>query len=450
MTEEQRGEIRAGVVPDQLEHQPGFVDPGWDLYADLAPEPPGWMDYLRHPGLWILLLPLLLLLGLGAWLLADAGRTPDEADLAGLLAAEQSVRARPAAPAPRPPAPGEEGGEGAFGVTTVPAGATVWLDDVEIGETPIVRHRAQTGVYFLTVRKDGYAPLDTLVYVLSTSEPPSFFFVLDRSRAESELSWGAPADAAPARHQGGGAQQTSPSRDVEESASAPIAVAPAGEERTGAAAAASEAPADEAPAGAVTVLVRPWGSIYIDGTLHRRDSDVRYTTTLPAGSYRIRAVHPTLGAREEVVQVPAGGSRQVVLDLTSSPATVDAPAGAPAGASGDASGGLPAPGLRPDADGVYPVAEQPAQLIGSVEALSRQARYPATARRFGVEGRVYVRFVVDEQGRVHSPRVTQGLGMGCDEEAVRVIRRARFEPARVAGRPVKAWQTMYVVFSLPE
>ena len=67
--------------------------------------------------------------------------------------------------------------------------------------------------------------------------------------------------------------------------------------------------------GEVTVLVRPWGSIYVDGELRRTDTDVQYSAELPVGTHTIRATHPGLGTKERTVEVAAGGSQRIVIDL---------------------------------------------------------------------------------------------------------------------------------------
>lgn len=53
--------------------------------------------------------------------------------------------------------------------------------------------------------------------------------------------------------------------------------------------------------------------------------------------------------------------------------------------------------------------------------VSRKMRYPAQARRIGVEGKVYVQFDVNEEGKLTDVKVLKGIGAGCDAEAVRVI-----------------------------
>jgi TonB family protein len=59
-----------------------------------------------------------------------------------------------------------------------------------------------------------------------------------------------------------------------------------------------------------------------------------------------------------------------------------------------------------------------------------------------------VEFIVDETGRVTTAEVLHGIGGGCDEEALRIVKAARFRPGEEDGSPVKVKMTMPVTFSL--
>ncbi|MCS3939191.1 hypothetical protein GGP84_001823 [Salinibacter ruber] len=67
--------------------------------------------------------------------------------------------------------------------------------------------------------------------------------------------------------------------------------------------------------GHLRVLVRPWGSIYIDDQRRAENSDVWYDTTLPAGPYTITARHPALGEKSRPVTVAPQDTQSVVVDL---------------------------------------------------------------------------------------------------------------------------------------
>ncbi len=136
-----------------------------------------------------------------------------------------------------------------------------------------------------------------------------------------------------------------------------------------------------------------------------------------------------IDASEELAQLDAELDREADLEIA-------APAPAPA------------PPPPPEEPAVFVVAEQMPELVGGISALQQAVEYPEMAYRAGVEGRVIVQFVVDEQGRVTEPRVLKGIGAGADEEALRVIRQARFTPGKQNGKPVKVRMSIPITFKL--
>jgi len=97
---------------------------------------------------------------------------------------------------------------------------------------------------------------------------------------------------------------------------------------------------------------------------------------------------------------------------------------------------------------IFLVVEEDPELIGGLEGLQRSIRYPEIARKAGIEGRVFVQFVVDEKGNVIDPVVTRGIGGGCDEAALEAVRKAKFKPGKQRGRPVKVQYSLPVTFRL--
>ncbi len=81
--------------------------------------------------------------------------------------------------------------------------------------------------------------------------------------------------------------------------------------------------------------------------------------------------------------------------------------------------------------------------------LGQHIKYPKQARRMGVEGRVYVQFIIDEEGNLTHLEVARGIGAGCDEEALRVLALAEpWKPGKQRGRPVKVRMMVPIVFRL--
>jgi protein TonB len=75
--------------------------------------------------------------------------------------------------------------------------------------------------------------------------------------------------------------------------------------------------------------------------------------------------------------------------------------------------------------------------------------YPDTARKHNIEGRVIIRFVIDRQGAIKSPKLIKGIGGGCDEEALRVVSAMpSWKPGRQKGEPVEVYYTLPIKFTL--
>jgi protein TonB len=94
------------------------------------------------------------------------------------------------------------------------------------------------------------------------------------------------------------------------------------------------------------------------------------------------------------------------------------------------------------------VVEEEPQLIGGLASIQNEIKYPEAARKAGIEGRVYVQFVVNERGEVENPRVIRGIGGGADEEALRAVKLAKFKPGLQRGRPVRVQISLPVIFQL--
>ena len=95
------------------------------------------------------------------------------------------------------------------------------------------------------------------------------------------------------------------------------------------------------------------------------------------------------------------------------------------------------------APNAYEFVDEPPQLVGGLEALMATVVYPEAARRAGTEGRVIVRFVVDETGQVENPAAVAAPDSLLAQAAVSAVQAARFTPGRQDGQPVR------VVFALP-
>ena len=81
--------------------------------------------------------------------------------------------------------------------------------------------------------------------------------------------------------------------------------------------------------------------------------------------------------------------------------------------------------------------------------LAKNIRYPNQARRMGIEGKVFIQFVVDVEGNVSQIKTLKGIGAGCDEEAERVMALlAKWKPGRQGAKRVAVRMIMPISFRL--
>jgi protein TonB len=81
--------------------------------------------------------------------------------------------------------------------------------------------------------------------------------------------------------------------------------------------------------------------------------------------------------------------------------------------------------------------------------LQDNIKYPVMAKESGIQGTVYVTFVVERSGSVTDVKILRGIGGGCDEEAVRVVKNMpKWEPGKQRGKPVRVQFNMPIKFTL--
>ena len=81
--------------------------------------------------------------------------------------------------------------------------------------------------------------------------------------------------------------------------------------------------------------------------------------------------------------------------------------------------------------------------------ISENLKYPSQAKEMGIQGKVFVEFVVDKDGKLINVKSVKGIGAGCDEEAVRVLKNApEWTPAKVVDMPVKVRMILPITYKL--
>lgn len=107
-----------------------------------------------------------------------------------------------------------------------------------------------------------------------------------------------------------------------------------------------------------------------------------------------------------------------------------------------------------DENGVYDIVEVQPSPRGGMKFFNQylidHLEYPEKARKDGIEGRVYVQFIVDLQGELIQVEVIKGINEGLNQEAIRLIKSApRFTAGRQNGAAVKTRMVIPVTFKLP-
>ena len=81
--------------------------------------------------------------------------------------------------------------------------------------------------------------------------------------------------------------------------------------------------------------------------------------------------------------------------------------------------------------------------------LQQNLKYPVQAKKLGIEGKVFVEFVVARDGSLEDIKAIKGIGAGCDEEALRVVKSAPdWQAGTIDGKPVKVKMILPITFKL--
>ncbi len=310
----------------------------------LVPQPRSY-DVVRHETRYLgfFLLPLVISLaavGFYFFLETQPVNTLDHEELMQLMTENRRASASPIDEGQSPDA-GKNDFRTTLFVDSEPSGAQVLVDGDTVGATPVQLEDVAAGVYVLTIEKNRYASLDTVVFVDRDDPAPFLHFALNGTSPESfELQTAASRDfglqTAASREHDRGTRSSPPVLNSDDRAeqtgeqrilAGVFLPSTGGDPQRQAARFERESDSNEAtplttvenerplPLGTLTVLVKPWGSIYVNDQLEKLNTDVMFTTALPIGRYVLRAEHPILGRREQVVEVRRERPLHVIFDL---------------------------------------------------------------------------------------------------------------------------------------
>jgi periplasmic protein TonB len=112
---------------------------------------------------------------------------------------------------------------------------------------------------------------------------------------------------------------------------------------------------------------------------------------------------------------------------------------------------LPTPPPEPPVDEVIINPEVMPEFPGGIQALykyfAQHLRYPAQELRLGIQGTVYVGFVVERDGSISNVHITRGVSAGIDEEALRVVRgMPLWKPGKMGNSAVRVGYSVPISF----
>jgi TonB family protein len=104
-------------------------------------------------------------------------------------------------------------------------------------------------------------------------------------------------------------------------------------------------------------------------------------------------------------------------------------------------------------DQVFEKVEQSAEPLGGNEEfykyIAENLEYPKQAKRLGVEGKVFIQFIIDKEGNVTEVKSVRGIGAGCDAEAIRILENSpKWQPAKQKGQVVNQRMVLPINFKL--
>ncbi|MDA3906018.1 MAG: M56 family metallopeptidase [Bacteroidales bacterium] len=106
-----------------------------------------------------------------------------------------------------------------------------------------------------------------------------------------------------------------------------------------------------------------------------------------------------------------------------------------------------------EVDDIFLVVEVMPEYIGGTETMyefiGNNIKYPDEAKKEGTQGRVFVTFIVEKDGQISNVEILRGIGGGCDEEAMRVIKNMpNWTPGLQRGEPVRVQYRLPIKFAL--
>ena len=104
---------------------------------------------------------------------------------------------------------------------------------------------------------------------------------------------------------------------------------------------------------------------------------------------------------------------------------------------------------------VFVIVEEQAEFPGGLDSMyayiQKNLVYPEKAKAEGIEGRVFVQFVIEKDGSISNILIKRAIGGGCEEAVVEMIKNMpKWKPGKQRGKPVRCQFTLPIKFELPK
>jgi hypothetical protein len=208
---------------------------------------------------------------------------------------------------------------GGVSISSDPSDAVIFWNDVLLGNTPYQNNTVQPGIYRIVIRRQGFRDYSTTLNVSRgqirrieaklieslgslniTSQPSGATIYLDGRQIGSTPYQSTDTKAGDYKIllRKEGYEDHTISATVETDRTSYVQ----GELK--------------ALMGGLSILVRPYGSIYIDGELREQETNIKHTYDLQATSHVIRVEHPVIGKWEKMVQIKQDALENILVDFT--------------------------------------------------------------------------------------------------------------------------------------
>ena len=206
---------------------------------------------------------------------------------------------------------------GGLQIQSTPSGAAVMIAGVPRGKTPFFDDKIKPGSYTISASLEGYEDFSTTITIRPGKTTP----VAARLSPLGRLTITSDPDGASVLLNGS-SMGTTPYTDQQMRAGDhKIVLRKKGYEEYSTSVTVNPQQLSKVEAklvvvlGQLSVLIKPFGSIYIDGRLMKKDTNVQYDTGIPVGSHQLRVVHPKFGTWEKTIEVEPNRRLDLPIDF---------------------------------------------------------------------------------------------------------------------------------------